>query len=248
MGVAIGLLLLLAAPAHAATLRVAAAANVEQIFNKDLLPMFQKQTGATVIPVYGATKMLALQLQNGAPFDVFVSADTATVTDLASKGQLEACTKRVYAVGRLVMWTRKDSPLHPRRIQDLADPRYSKVAIANPEVAPYGLAATQSFASAGLTANITPRLVIAENIQQCLQYGQSGNADVSLTALALVVGDKTDPYVIVPDKLHAPIAQAVAVVTASSQQALAKQFEDFLTGKEAAAVWKRYGYEVPRAS
>lgn len=242
------ILLLLIAPAgaKAATLQVAAAANLEKIFNEALIPAFEKKTGDTVVPVYGATKLLALQLTNGAPFDVFVSADTSTVSDLASKGELDSSTQKVYAIGRLVMWSRKDAAHHPKKIQDLADPAYSKISIANPATAPYGLAAQQSFAGAGLTASITPRLVVAENIQQCLQYAQSGNADVSLTALALVIEDKDDPYVIVPDKLHAPIAQSVAVVKASGQQALAKQFEDYLTSKDAAPIWKRYGYEMPK--
>lgn len=241
------LLVLVASPAaRAATLHVAAAANLEKIFNEAIIPAFEKQTGATVVPVYGATKLLALQLTNGAPFDVFVSADTSTVTDLVGKNALEANTQRVYAIGRLVMWTRSDAKNHPKRIQDLANPAYAKIAIANPQTAPYGLAAEQSFAAAGLTSTITPRLAIAENIQQSLQYAQSGNADVSLTALALVIEDKTDPYVIVPDKLHAPIAQSTAVVTASGQQALARQFEEFLTGKAAKPIWKRYGYEIPK--
>lgn len=240
-------LFLFAAPgAWAATLRVAAAADLEQVFHNGIIPAFEKQTGVTIVPVYGATKLLALQLTNGAPFDVLVSADTATVTQLAREGLVEAKTERVYAIGRLVMWTRRDAKHHPKRIQDLANPVYAKIAIANPEVAPYGIAAKQSLASAGLTRIVASRLVIGENIQQALQYAQSGNADVSLTALSLVIGDKTDPWVIVPDRLHAPIAQATAVVTASSQQAVAQQFEDFLTGRAAARIWKSYKYDLPK--
>jgi molybdate transport system substrate-binding protein len=243
----VALLLLLAqAGAKAATLHVAAAANLEKIFKEALIPGFEKKTGDTVVPVYGATKLLALQLTNGAPYDVFVSADSSTVTDLASKGELDPQTQKVYAIGRLVIWSRKDAAHHPKRIQDLADPAYAKIAVANPATAPYGLAATQAFSAAGLTAPITPRLVVAENIQQCLQYAQSGNADVSLTALSLVIEDKKDPYIIVPDSLHEPIAQSVAVVKASSEQALARKFEDFLTSRAAAPIWKRYGYEMPK--
>ena len=121
-----------------------------------------------------------------------------------------------------------------------------KIAIANPALAPYGLAAQQAFAKAGLTQTVAARLVTAENIGQALQYAQSGNADVALTALSLVVDDRTDPYVIVPDNLHAPIAQSVGLVKASAQQALARQFIAFLTSKAAAPIWKRYGYELPR--
>ena len=231
--------------APAQELRVAAAANLQKVFTDALIPAFQKQTGATIVPTFGSTKLLATQLAHGAPVDVFVSADVKTVDQLAAQGLVDRDTERVYAVGQLVLWTRKDARLHPKRLQDLANPGYAKIAIANPALAPYGLAAQQSFAAAGLTRSVGPRLVQAENLGQALQYAQSGNADVALTALALVIEDRTDPYVIVPGKLHAPIAQGLAIVRDSRQTALAQRFADFLTGKAAAPIWKRYGYLAP---
>ncbi len=239
-------LFLLAVPtARAAELKVAAAANLQKVLTQALIPAFQQKTGATVTATFGSTKLLATQLTQGSPEDVFVSADTATTDTLASQGLLDPATVRVYAIGRLVIWSRADAAHHPRRIQDLADPAYAKIAVANPALAPYGLAAQQSLAAAGLTATVGPRLVTAENIGQTLQFAQSGNADVALTALSLVIDDKTDPYVIVLDKLHTPLAQSLGVVKASAQAALARQFADFLTGKAAAPIWKRYGYELP---
>jgi molybdate transport system substrate-binding protein len=241
----VALVLSLYGGARAADLKIAAAANLQKALTESLIPAFEKQSGATVTPTFGSTKLLAKQLENGAPEDVFVSADTATVAKLVSEGQLDGATQKVYAIGRLAIWTRKDARLHPRRIQDLENPAYVRIAIANPRLAPYGLAAQQSLEAAGLTASVMPRLAVAENIAQALQYARSGNADVSLTALALVIDDRDDPYVIVPDKLHAPIAQAAAVVKASTQQDLARRFLAFLTGKAAAPIWKRYGYELP---
>ncbi|MBV9848287.1 MAG: molybdate ABC transporter substrate-binding protein [Armatimonadetes bacterium] len=238
-------LLLLAPVARAADLKVAAAANLQKVLTQALIPSFQKQTGATVTPTFGSTKLLAMQVRNGAPLDVFISADTATTDQLAGQGLLVPATRRVYAIGRLVIWTRRDAAHHPRRIQDLASPVYAHIAIANPALAPYGLAAQQSFAKAGLTASVAPRLVTAENIGEALQFAQSGNADVALTALALVIDDRADPYVIVPEDLHAPIAQSVGAVKASAQPALAQQFIAFLTGRTAAPIWRRYGYELP---
>lgn len=231
--------------AHAQTLQVAAAANLQKVMTEALIPAFQKQSGATVTPTFGSTKLLATQLQNGAPEDVFVSADTQTVSKLTAQGALVPGTARVYAIGRLVMWTRADAKHHPRAIGDLADPAYAKIALANPALAPYGLAAQQSLARAGLAARVAGRLVQAENIGQALQYAQSGNADVALTALSLVVEDKTDPYVVVPDSLHAPIAQSTGLVTRSPQAALGAKFLAFITGKSAAPIWKRYGYSLP---
>ena len=243
---AVLVLALLAPVSHAADLKIAAAANLQQVMTQALIPAFQKQSGATVTPTFGSTKLLAVQVQNGAPVDVFVSADTATTDQLAAKGLIGPATRRVYAIGRLVMWTRHDAAHHPRRLQDLADPAYAKIAIADPKLAPYGLAAQESFAKLGLTASVTPRLLVAKNIGETLQYARSGNADVALTALSLVIDDKADPYVIVPDAFHAPIAQSAGLVKATTLPALGRQFLAFLTGPQAAPIWKRYGYELPR--
>ena len=210
-----------------------------------LIPAFQKKTGTTVTPTFGATKQLAQQLSQGAPIDVFVSADTVTVDQLASQGFVLPATARVYAIGRLVMWTRQDAKQHPRKIEDLARPAYTKIAFANPATAPYGLAAQQALANAHLTQSVASKLVQAENIGQALQFAQSGNADVALTALSLVIEDKADPYIIVPDRLHAPIAQSAAVVKGATHPLMAQRFLDYLTSKDAASVWKRYGYNLP---
>ena len=237
----------LIAPAHADPLRVAAAANLQKVFTEALLPAFQKKTGVEVTPTYGATKALATQIENGAPIDVFVAADTATVQKLADEKLLIATTVHPYAIGQLVLWSRKDALRHPSRLEDLADLGYAKIAIANPKTAPYGLAAQQAFARAGLNAAVTPRVVQAENIGQALQFAQSGNADVALTALSLVIEDKTDPYVIVPDSLHDPITQSLGLVRTTTQTTQALQFMDFLRGKDAAKLWKRYGYQLPKS-
>ncbi len=242
------LLAALALPAHADPLRVAAAANLQKVFTEAILPAFAKKTGVVVTPTFGATGALATQIENGAPVDVFVAADTATVQKLASERAVVPGTVRSYAIGRLVLWSSAQAAHHPRRLQDLADPAYAKIAIANPRTAPYGLAAQQAFARAGLAAAVTPRVVQAENIGQALQFAQSRNADVCLTALSLVIEDKTDPYIIVPDTLHDPITQSLGLVRTTTQTTQGLQFIQFLTGKDAAKIWKRYGYELPKAA
>jgi molybdate transport system substrate-binding protein len=240
------LLAALAVPASADPLRVAAAANLQKVFTEALLPAFQKKTGVEVIPTFGATKALATQIENGAPIDVFVAADTVTVDKLASERLLVLSTVHPYVIGQLVLWSRKDAPRHPSRVEDLADGGYAKIAIANPKTAPYGLAAQQAFAKAGLAASVMPRFVQAENIGQALQFAQSGNADVALTALSLVIEDKIDPYVIVPESLHDPITQSLGLVKTTTQTTQALQFIEFLLSKDAAKVWKRYGYTLPK--
>lgn len=242
------LLAALALPTHADPLRVAAAANLQKVFTEALLPAFTKKTNVAVTPTFGATKALATQIENGAPIDVFVAADTATVQKLAAERVIVAGTVHPYAIGRLVLWSSAQAAHHPQRLQDLADPVYAKIAIANPKTAPYGLAAEQAFARAGIAAQITPRVVQAENIGQALQFAQSRNADVCLTALSLVIEDKTDPYLLVPSSLHDPIIQSLGLVRTTTQTTQALQFLDFLTGKDAAKIWKRYGYELPKSA
>ena len=152
-------MLLLAAlvlPAHADPLRVAAAANLQKVFTEALLPAFTKKAGIAVTPTFGATKALATQIENGAPIDVFVAADTVTVQKLASERVVVPSTVHPYAIGRLVLWSSAQAAHHPKRLQDLADPAYAKIAIANPKTAPYGLAAEQAFARAGIAARIAP--------------------------------------------------------------------------------------------
>jgi len=239
------LLTVLCAPAQADPLRVSAAANLQKIFTEALLPAFTKKTGVVVTPTFGATKLLATQIENGAPIDVFVAADTATPQKLLAEKLLSVGTVHPYAIGQLVVWSRKDAAHHPASIQDLASPLYAKIAYANPKTAPYGLAAQQAFSKTGETAAVSPRLVQAENISQALQFAQSGNADVALTALSLVIEDKTDPYFIVPEKLHDPITQSLGLVKTTTQTTQALQFIDFLTGKEAEKIWKKYGYSLP---
>jgi molybdate transport system substrate-binding protein len=237
---------LLGVPTYADPLRVSAAANLQKVFTEALIPAFTKKTGVAVLATYGATKLLATQIENGAPIDVFVAADTVTPQKLASEKLLIASTVQPYAIGQLVVWSRKEAAHHPSRLEDLASSDYAKIAFANPNTAPYGLAAQEAFAKTGLTAAVAPKLVQAENIGQALQFAQSGNADAALTALSLVIEDKADPYFVVPETLHDPITQSLGLVSTTTQTTQALEFIDYLTGKDAAKLWKRYGYTLPK--
>ena len=242
----IALLICLGTSGKAEPLKVAAAANLQKVFTEALIPAFEKKTGFAVQPTYGATKLLAVQIENGAPVDVFVAADTVTVQKLAGERLLIASTVHPYAIGHLVLWSRKDAAHHPARLEELASPVYAHIAIANPKTAPYGLAAQEAIAKLGLTASVTPRLVQAENIGQALQFAQSGNAEVALTALSLVIQDKTNPYTIVDDKLHAPITQSLGLVRTTTLTTQALAFINFLISKDTEKVWKRFGYSLPK--
>jgi len=230
------------AQTRAETLRVAAAANLQKVFDKALLPAFTKATGVTVVPAYGSTKLLAAQIENGAPVDVLVAADRKTPDRLAAKGELDASTVKVYGYGKLVLWTRADSVDHPHSIVDLTKPVYSRIAVANPKLAPYGAAAIEMIARAKLTQVLHPKIILAENIAQTLQYARSGNVSVAITALSLVIDDEVDPYYVVPQSEYTPIAQAAGVVRSTKDAVDARKFVGFLTSPTAKSIWKKYGY------
>jgi molybdate transport system substrate-binding protein len=227
------------------TITVAAAANLQNVFDKVLIGEFEAKNHCKVVVTYGATKLLALQVQNGQPDDAFVAADTATIEKLAKSGLVDATTVREYAIGKLVVWSRADSANHPRGIADLARPAYGRISIANPDTAPYGRAAVEALTASQVLPGAQAKVVQAENIAQALEFAQTGNADVALTALSLVIDDHKDPYIVVPEKLHAPIAQNAAVVSTSQHKTLAAAFVGFLAGRDTRKTWLQYGYSVP---
>jgi molybdate transport system substrate-binding protein len=157
-----------------------------------------------------------------------------------------------YARGQIVLWTRSDSPLKLERIEDLAQPAVGKVAIANPDRAPYGHAAREALTAAGLWETIQPKIVIAENIQQTHQYAETGNVDAAISALSLSVpaaaGDEAGRYVLVPQELYTPLDQALAVIKGTKHEAAARTFAAFVTGPQGREVLQSYGFTIPDGS
>lgn len=229
--------------AQGRALRVAAAADLRKPF-AELIPLFKKETGAEVTPIFGSTGLLAKQAEQGAPFDLLFAADESYVQRLEKKGRIVPGTRTLYAVGRLVFWTRQGRP-HPGTLADLAQPAYRRVAIANPRHAPYGVAAKEALQKAGIWVKVEPRIVYGENIQQTLLYAQTGNADVAVAALSLAVGS-SGTYTLIPDRLHAPIRQAVGILARSRKPALARRFIGFVLGPKGQGVLRRYGFTLPR--
>ena len=167
---------------------------------------------------------LARQIENGAPFDVFLSADERTVKDLAAAGHLEPDVVN-YAKGRLGLWS-KDGRV--RSLEDLKKPGVIHLAIANPDHAPYGIAARKALETQGLWREVQPKVVYGENVRQAMEFAESGNADAVITSWTLLV----DRGVLLPAEWHDPIRQAGGVVKSSGQAAMARQFLKFLTSAE----------------
>jgi molybdate transport system substrate-binding protein len=232
---------------NAEPLKVAAAADLAFAF-KDVGAAFEKETGEPVVFSFGATGLLERQIAEGAPFDVFAAANVSFVDDAVSAGACLADSKTTYATGHLVMFTTKESGLEPQKVSDLTDPRIKKIAIANPDHAPYGKAAKQALERAGVWSQVQPRIVYGENVQQALQFAQSGNADVALVALSLA---RATPgwTAAVPLELHDPIVQAAVVCThGKAGVTWGRRFLAFVQSPAGHAIMQRHGFLLPGES
>ncbi len=229
-------------------LDVAAAADLRYAF-EELGPAFERQAGVRLRFSFGSSGQLAAQIASGAPFDVFFSANEAFVERLARSGAVVAASVHLYAVGRLVLWVRRDAPVDPAQgLRALDDPWVRFVAIAHPDHAPYGAAAREALMADGRWVRVRAKLVYGENVGHALQLVQTGNADVGLVALSLALAPPVAPhgrYWLIPQALHTPIRQAAAVTARSARQAEARAFLAFVTGPAGRPVMRRYGFVLP---
>lgn len=234
-----------ASDARSVTLTVAAAADLIPAF-EELGAIFTAQTGIGVAFNFGSTGQLTQQIEQGAPVDVFAAANRAYIDDLDRAGLLISDTIAMYAQGRLTIWTRADSPLTLTTMDDLAQAGVRRIAIANPEHAPYGVAAREALETAGLWDTLQPRLILGENVAQTLQYAETGNVDAALVALSLSIaaGDE-GRYVLVPAALHNPLDQALAVISATEHEAESRQFALFVNSETGREIMRRYGFILP---
>jgi molybdate transport system substrate-binding protein len=226
-----------AAPLAAQTpLRVAAAADLEPVL-PPILAQFEKNTGIHAEATYQASAMLTTEIENGAPFDLFLSADLSYPKRLIDAGLADAAgsadssTPITYAKGTLVLWARKDSHLPRPSLDLLRSPDLKRLAIANPDRAPYGRAAVAALKSLDLYDAIAPRLVTAENIAQAAQFADSANADAGLISLTSALTPRLTAdgsYFVMPRNLYPPIEQGAVIVSATHQREAAHKLLDFL--------------------
>jgi molybdate transport system substrate-binding protein len=237
-------------PERQAALSIAAASDLRYALD-DLVEAFGSQhPGAGVAVTYGSSGSFYAQLVNGAPFDVYLSADIAYARQLADRGLALSDTLFTYAEGRIVLWISRSSSLDidALGLGALADRAVTRVAIANPAHAPYGRAAEAALESAGLLEAVKPKLVLGENVSQALQFVQSGSADAGIVALSLAVAPPVAPsgrYWLVPGDTHPRIQQGGVIMRAAARQDLAQAFRTFMVEREARAVLSRYGFVVP---
>lgn len=217
-------------------LRVAAAADLEPVL-PPILAQFEQAAGIHAEATFQASAALTTQIQNGAPFDLFLSADVgypkrlieAGLADTA--GSPDSSTPIVYAKGTLVLWTRRDSPLPPPSLDLLRSPDLKRLAVANPDRAPYGRAAVAALTSLKLYDTLKPRIVTAENISQTAQFVDTGNADAGLISLTSALTPRLSAdgsYFVIPRDLYPPIEQGAVILSKSTQQASARKLLDYL--------------------
>ena len=226
-------------------LRVAAAADLALAF-EELGKDFERETGRRVDFTFGSTGLLERQIEEGAPFDVFAAANVAYADEAVKAGACDGSTKRLYAQGRLALWAKDPSSL-PTSLAELSSPRFAKIAIANPEHAPYGKAAEESLAKAGVLATVKSRLVFGDNVQQTLMFAQTGNVEVAVVALSLALkaGGAHTP---IDPSLHTPIDQALVACTQrrpTAKSREARAFIDFLSSPPARTTMRRHGFLLP---
>ncbi len=237
-------------PAQPVTITVSAASDLTQAFT-EVGQQFEAQTGTKVVFNFGSTGQLTQQIEQGAPVDLFAAANISYIETLEKQGLILADTKQVYGRGRIVLWTRADSPLKLERVEDLLKPDVQRIAIANPDHAPYGVAAREALQTAGIWDAVQPKLVLGENIGQAYQYAETGNVDVGIIALSLVVpaaAGEAGRYVLIPETLHRPLDQACAVIKATAHEPEARAFAAFVAGALGREIMRRYGFVLPGES
>ena len=230
--------------AGTAPIRVAAASDLTLAF-EELGRIFEQRTGDPVTFSFGSTGLLAQQIRQGAPFDVFAAADQSFVEGLVAEGACDGGTVVPYARGRIVVWTKRGGVAPPATLADLRSARFTRIAIANPEHAPYGRAAEQALRSTRLWDAVAARLVLGENVRQAFQFAETGNVEAAVVALALVVQDRENPWVLVGEELHEPIEQALAVCAGGARREGGEAFARFVGSMPGREVLRRHGFLLP---
>jgi molybdate transport system substrate-binding protein len=245
------LFLLIASRATAQEIRVAAAADLRFALS-ELAGQYEKQAGIKVNVTYGSSGNFFAQIQNGAPFDLFFSADLEYPRKLEAAGLAETGTLFEYALGRIVIWTRRDAPIDvaAQGWKALLSSDVQKIAIANPALAPYGRAAVAALEKAGILEQVKSKFVYGENISQAAQFVQFGNAQAGIVSLSLALspamrgGKRWE----IPAAMHPAIEQGAILLKNATNKAQARAFLEFVKSPEARATLEKFGFAIPKVN
>lgn len=231
-------------------LTVAAAADLQSAM-QEIASQFQKDSGKPVNVIYGSSGNFFQQIQNGAPFDMFFSANLDYARKLEAAGLTEPGGYYQYARGKIVVWVRNDSKINlDSGLKSLLDPGVKKIAIANPLHAPYGQAAVAALQKEGLYEKVKDKIVLGENISQTASFVLSGSADIGIVALSLAVSPNMKDkgrYVEVPANEYPPIEQACVILKTAKNKDTAQKYLSYVKSARVTQILKRYGFDVPIA-
>lgn len=237
-------------PQTVRAIRVAAAADLKFALDEVIHAFHARQSSIRVTPIYGSSGSFHTQISQGAPFDIYLSADVAYVDRLIDAGLAERDSRFIYAFGRLVIWARKESPIDLENLgfSALTNESVRRIAIANPAHAPYGRAAEAALRGHALYDQVRDRLVLGENIAQAAQFVESGAAEIGIIALSLALSPAMQDHGkmrLIPLEDHPPLEQGGAVLTRSTDSEAARRFTAFLLGDEGRVILARYGFLLP---
>lgn len=239
-------LLLLSLSAQAEKITVAAAADLKFAMDEIVTTFKKANAGDEIDVIYGSSGKFHTQIQQGAPYDLYFSADIGFPRELAKNG-FAASEVKPYAFGRIVLWSASQDATQ-MTLASLTDPNITRIAIANPKHAPYGKRAEEALRASGMWDKVEPKLVYGENISHTAQFVQTKNAQVGIIALALAINPELASkggYWLIPDNLHEPLEQGFIITKEGANNALAKRFADYMGGKPTRAVMTKYGFVLP---
>ncbi|MEO7093357.1 MAG: molybdate ABC transporter substrate-binding protein [Polyangiales bacterium] len=223
--------------------RIAAASDLEKAFT-ELGKEFQTTTHVSPEFTFGSSGLLSKQIEQGAPYFLFAAANKEFAEATIKAGRCDGTSARLYARGRIVVWTANGGPA-PLKLEDLAKPEFKRIAIANPEHAPYGRAAKQALEKAGIWSQIESRIVFGENIQATMLYAKERNVDAAVVALSLAVVNDGGTTLPIDQSMHDPLDQMLVVCGTGEESDAARQFSDMLASPEGREVMSRYGFQLP---
>lgn len=221
---------------------VAAASDLAKAF-EEVGKAFHAKTGIKPVFRFGSSGLLAQQVRAEAPFDVYASANVAFVDQVIASGACLPDTKRLYAVGRIVVWSRSHQIAS---LAELAEPRFHKLSISHPEHAPYGKAAKEALEAVGVWDQVKDKLVYGENVRQTLQWAQTGDVDASIVALSLATVTEGGNMFTIDAKLHQPLLQALVVCKHGGAADHGRAFADFVASPEGVAIMRQFGFALPQ--
>lgn len=222
--------------------RVAAASDLQRAFS-EVFKEFHKRTGIAVEPNFGSSGLLAKQIEQSAPYFLFAAANKAFVEQVVAAGKCDGSTAALYGRGRIVVWT-TEKVGKVTKLDELASDRFKKIAVANPDHAPYGLAAKQALQKLGLWDQLQPKLVLGDNIQATMLYAKDGNADAAIVALSLAVVADNGHSLTIDPALYDALDQQLVVCGSGPEADDARQLATFVNSPEGREIMTRYGFQL----